>query len=118
MRRRDVEGTEAVNTVLAVSNLIGAVLALAANAWAATVGPCHGRPVRAVVAGLAGVYVALYVAFLTGVVDNDARVAMAQGIGPAVWLVVWVVPAVDSARSYHRDLGAMRGLIDSVGEKL
>ena len=104
-----------MSTTLLVVNMAGAIAALAANVWAALTGPTSHRPIRAAVAVLAAIYVGLYLASLFGGMTETVRVALAQGVGPAVWLLVWVAPAIRSTLVHHRNIAAIRELIDSVG---
>lgn len=103
-----------MTTTLLALNLAGAVVALAANTWAALTGPTSQRPIRAAIAIAAAVYVTLYVTTLAGAMSTATRTALAQGLGPAVWMLVWAAPAIRSTRAHHHNIDALRRLIDRV----
>jgi fatty acid desaturase len=82
--------------------------------WAAFTGPATQRAIRATVAVLAAAYVALLTLALTGAINDATRYAVAQGIAPLVWLIVWTAPAIHVTVDHHRNLAALRSLIDKV----
>ena len=103
-----------MSAALLVVNLVCAAIACGANAWAAFTGPTTQRTIRAMVTALAAAYVTLLAVALAGIIDDTTRYALAQGIAPLVWLLVWTAPAVHATVDHHRNLAALRSLIDKV----
>ncbi len=106
----------AIDGVVMWANLLGAVTAFSANAWAAVRDPRESRAARAAVAALAGAWAVLYAVTLSGHMSSQFRTDIAQGAAPVAWIVVWTMPAVVSMRVDHRIVVDLRRLIDRLPE--
>lgn len=105
-----------IDGVVMWANLLGAVTAFSANAWAAVRDPRESRAARAAVAALAGAWAVLYAVTLSGHMSSQFRTDIAQGAAPVAWIVVWTMPAVVSMRVDHRIVVDLRRLIDRLPE--
>ncbi len=103
-----------MSTGLLLANLAGAIVAALANLWGLVAGPREQRPLRATVAALAATYVALDTTAITGLIGGDTRTAIAQGLGPVVWLTVWAWPPIRTATSYRHTIHALTRLLGQV----
>jgi len=94
-------------------NLVGSLIALASNLFAAVVGPPEHRRLHAAITLLVAVYFTSYLLTLSGIIDNDSRNVLGHAVAPLAWLLVWSAPAIKTTVVYNR---TMRAIIDLLGK--
>ena len=97
---------------ITLMNMVGAIAALACNAWAAAYGSERLRALRIGIALYSGIYVAAY-AWLAIVEDVVAWSRVMRGVSLMAWPMVWCAPALAGVRTARRTVAE----IEQLGER-
>lgn len=88
-----------VDEWVATLSLVGALVSVVANWWAARSGLFRFRTVHAAIATISVLYVAGYVWLLFGNVDPARWSSTLRGLSLVAWVVVWICPACMSIKA-------------------
>lgn len=83
---------------VATLSLIGALISLVVNCWAARTGLVVFRTAHAAITAISAIYVAGYLWLLLGDVGPAEWSSVMRGFSLVAWVAVWIVPAVISVR--------------------
>lgn len=98
----------AVDEWVALLSLLGAVISVVANWWAARSGLFRFRAVHAAIAAISLLYVTGYLWLLFGDVDPARWSSTLRGLSLVAWVVVWICPACMSIRVTREMHAAIR----------
>lgn len=93
---------------VAAVSMLGAVVSVVVNWWAARSGLLRFRTVHAAIATISVLYVAGYVWLLFGNVDPARWSSTLRGLSIVAWVVVWICPACMSIKATRELHAAIR----------